>query len=117
MMMMMMIMIERCTSLALLWFALAPLTPVAPVCAVFLGKSVQLTSVHASTEKPLREGQPGPTSQPPIALASGHSSGRFATGARFGIMIQLLLGQLWGFRSSPELYAPSHEAFCTFLSP
>lgn len=109
MMMMMMIMIERCTSLALLWFALAPLTPVAPVCAVFLGKSVQLTSVHASTEKPLREGQPGPTSQPPIALAS--------TGARFGIMIQLLLGQLWGFRSSPELYAPSHEAFCTFLSP
>jgi len=29
-------------------------------------------SVPTSTEKPLREGQPGPTSKPPVVLASGH---------------------------------------------
>ena len=110
-MMMMMMMIGKCLSLALLWFALASLMPMAAPYADFLRQSVQSHFGPHRTEEPLREGQPSPTSKPPAVLTSGHSLGRFPTGAGFSIMIQLLFGQPQGFCSSPEFYAPPMETF------
>lgn len=52
-----MMMIGRDPSLALLWFALAPPVLVAAICAYFLGQRVQSHLGSHRTQELLREGQ------------------------------------------------------------